>query len=129
MMIMMTMMMNIKKLMIAMVFVVGFAPNNIRAECPCVQAELVDENDESWQIIDEQENAGNSEPLIDFVRNYRSKGQCEPLPSYQSRPANVSFHKQMEPCSVYEEDPLASHNGLQLEDEEDQSYVVIYKVK
>lgn len=119
-------MMNIKKLIVVIACVVGFAPNNTWAECPCKQAQLAEENNEAWYIMDEQECSERNEPLVDFVKNYRSKGECEELPEYESRPGNVSFHKQIEPCSPYEEDPLASTEQQKREDE---PYIIIYRVK
>ena len=118
-----------------MVFVVGLAPNNIQTVCPCKQAQRMDENDESWRVIDEQEEQEAAEPLISFVEKHRPQNQCTPLPEYESHPSNVSFHTQTKPCEL--EDPYAPCDAdfqeremeEEREEEEDQPYVVIYKVK
>jgi|GEM_PF-3055903 hypothetical protein len=122
--------MDIKKLIIVMVFVVGVTPNNTRTACTSC-----DENDESsWQIISEEEQEA-AEPLISFVKKHRPQPQCSRLPYYQSHPANVSFHTQTKPCEY--EDPYAPCDedfaAREMEEEElqaeEQPYVVIYKVK
>jgi hypothetical protein len=123
--------MNIKKLIIVTMFVVGLTPNNIRTACTSCN-----ENDESgWQVINEQEEQEAAEPLISFVQKHRPQNQCTPLPYYQSHPSNVSFHRQTEPCDL--EDPYApcdaDFQAREMEDqelsEEDQPYIVIYKTK
>lgn len=134
--------MDIKKLFIAMMFVVGLTPNNMRSACkPCQYAEAMQENNGSqWRIItekNEQDEEDATEPLIEFVAKHGAPNQCAPLPNYASRPANVSFHKQIYPCSAYEEDPYApcdtqfQEKELQelQEEEAEQPYIVIYKVK
>lgn len=124
--------MDIKKLIIVTMFVVGLTPNNIHTACTSCN-----ENDESWQVIDEQEEQEAAEPLISFVEKHRPQNQCSPLPYYQSHPANVSFHTQTKPCDMTTEDPYApcdkDFQAREMEEEElqaeDQPYVVIYKVK
>lgn len=128
--------MDIKKLIIVAVFVVGFAPNNTHTACmSCPQAELADESE--WQIIPvNEEEQEATEPLIEFVEKHRPQNQCSRLPHYESHPANVSFHSQTEPCSAYE-DPYApcdkDFTAREMEEEEleaeDKPYVVIYRVK
>lgn len=112
-------------------FVVGLAPNNIRTEClPCQQAQLMNENDEAeWQIIRVEQ--GEEEQLISFDR---PQTQCSPLPSYESSPANVSFHTQTQPCQYEDEDdededPYASCDmQFQQREKQDKKYI-IYRVQ
>ena len=116
--------MNIKTLLI--VIVLAGSAHNGYAECSQCQSRSM--NDDDVQYIMEQDE---NEPLITFVENYQPQTQCTPLPPYESQPSNVSFHKQIEPCSPYEEDPYAQlqEDEMEEEEEENQPYVVIYKVQ
>jgi hypothetical protein len=120
--------MDIKKLIILAMLVVGLTPNNIHTACTSCN-----ENESGWKIIDEQEEQEAAEPLISFVEKHRPQNQCVPLPDYESHPSNVSFHTQTMPCNNQPEDPYAPCDQdfveREMEDEEDQPYVVIYKVK
>jgi hypothetical protein len=135
--------MDIKKLFIITVFVVGLTPNNTRTgTMPYQYTQAMNENERfEWQVVPQdnelEEEQEAAEPLISFVEKHRPQPQCSQLPGYQSRPANVSFHTQTQPCNATPEDPYAPCDSQfqeremeELETEEEgQPYVVIYKVQ
>ncbi len=134
--------MDIKKLIIVTLFVVGLTPNNTRTECgQCQYAQSMNQgNGSGWQIVaddEDQDEQEAAEPLIEFVKEHRAPNQCARLPRYESHPANVSYHTQTTPCNMNPEDPYApcdtQFEEREMEEEQEQQegqpYVVIYRVK
>lgn len=137
--------MDIKKLFIITVFVVGLRPNNTHTgTMPYQYTQAMNENEGfEWQVIPQddelEEEQEAAEPLISFVEKHRPQPQCSQLPRYESNPANVSFHTQTQPCrcNAIPEDPYTpcdvQFQEREMEEqeteEEGQPYVVIYRTK
>jgi len=117
--------MDIKKLFIVTVFVVGLTPNNMRSDneynMPCPYAQLTDTDESDLNITSREEQ--EQEQLIEFVEQHPPQNRCTALPHYESHPSRVSFHTQSEPCDAYE-DPYAP-----CDQESEKPYVIIYRVK
>lgn len=140
--------MNIKKLLVITMCVVGLAPNNTYTDdATCASCHYEGEPaGAEWRLAspyydynqEQEEEQEALEPIMEFVEKHHPHEQCEAAPSYESHPSPASFHKQMEPCKkapfVDPYSPCDPQFQERLEEEEqeqaeEQPYVVIYRVE